>query len=253
MGIRRTIPHKVKPSYPVGIDWSNPLSKGLVSAYLGDEYVQGRPSGLIAKSGTVTKQADFINVDEAAYIDFDSNVSGATELTVITLVRRNSGSGYGSFVGTETTYNASFLFGVESGAATQFIINSNWAPSGTLGAAVFATRAVTYNGGSFQRIYLNGELDAETTTTVPASINSHTTIRIGKNGGYGEDLDVKYTYIFNKALSHAEIKELTDNPYQILQPRTQYIPIAAEVLAAINGGMLSSKIMRRRMRRGRHG
>ena len=31
--MRRVIPRKVKPNYPVEIDWSNPLSKGLTNAW----------------------------------------------------------------------------------------------------------------------------------------------------------------------------------------------------------------------------
>ena len=59
----------------------------------------------------------------------------------------------------------------------------------------------------------------DTTTSVPSSIGSHNEIWLGDNGSALEgDIDVFYTYIFNRALSTEEIRKIMLSPYQILKP-----------------------------------
>lgn len=144
--------------------------------------VVGAPVWTHSRSGRVLR---FDGVDDN--ITTPSPFSGATEATfVIVATPHSGGSVYGAFCATDVAYNAAIFIGRDETIGLQFFINGN--KVGILNVLVNDTRYVivgTFKGGAYQRLWVNGRLVAEDTSSIPTSIGAHATLHFTGGGSPG--------------------------------------------------------------------
>lgn len=79
-------------------------------------------------------------------------------------------------------------------------------------------------GGGIKRIYDAGlEIGSATDTDTPSNIGDYFWL----TNSFGLNEKGYYLYIYNRELSPLEIKSISTNPYQLLQPRKIFIPVAS--------------------------
>jgi len=234
--IENKVQRTSQPQDLCGIDWSNPLARGLASSLLGNglldvasgkifSVVNNPDSGVspigvgfknttAGSTGSYRARSNFsLDAGLAGYttlnfFDVDSSVQSFNGYFAIT----NAGN---NIVQHCRGFNSSQLF-VEHGSSGTFpstlnnasgLLVTRWSPSGSL------------------HTFLNG---AQTGSDTLANAPSTTTgeIRVGANRDPSGNSLPSTQYVFclwNRALSDAEIKSLSDNPWQIFEPTTEYI------------------------------
>jgi len=266
--IKKKVPWNKKPTTPVGIDWSNPLSKGLVAAY----YFIGKGEA----STPIDSAKGFKTLsDVSGYSAIEYGVGGArwhtdqnvgfvidahdlsNGFTVLGRLNHDTGTQDQALLGhidTDirlqiwrdefSTDRVGFYVDNSAGSASP-VYSPNPVPSGfyTVGAT---TNATTSTSGTHS-LYIDGKLE----NTGSGNLNNDfatSAIRIGAVGaGTGKRLDgsIQFVLLFNVPKSAQQIKELTDNPYQLLQPQTRYIPVGAAA-ASTDTGFIPVRVPRTR-------
>lgn len=239
-----------QPQYPVEIDRANPLTKGLVDAYiplsvLNPTSVRGYPPSISA--GPVTISAGQLGrniVLPAATLnggliisDTADAIFPSTTETTIFIIRRSL----------DTTNRESTLFGYDAGAGSRVLCHAPWSDgniyfdfsNATEGAGRVSTSFVKKSssvdrlvfvagGGKGREIWRDGiKIAANTGTSARAS--STLNVRIGGTQGISSDNEEIYLFgVVNRAWSDAEISEWYENPWQIFrkQPKVLYFDVA---------------------------
>ena len=219
----------VKPTYPVVVDWSNPLSK-----YLRYVFIDTRPSLLTGDSVTVDSDV----VMSSGNIYFPGNVGDSIKLdndpawsnesyTIISKAHFESGGGlYPAIWGKGDTGTGEGMLRTNSTGTTL-----DWYV-GTVNAA-----GITFNSGSTYacvynhsgainadryKLYENG-IDQNIAGTAAYPLSSTKAFEIGNaDSGVATNRawrgSIEYVFVFNTNLSEAEIKLLHEQPYSILKP-----------------------------------
>ncbi len=226
--------YNYKPPLGSSINWSHPLSEGLVHCFLFNELSGLRVYDLCDKPtfGTLINGPIFFPKDYESiffdgsndYIEFtnDNYTLPTTGLSVLVWFRTSvtdkwlidkSGGTYGP---------NGFNMSCGSVGGVGFTVNSAQSYStvnvcdGNLNFA-----CGTWSPGNFVRTYVNANLAMEVTTSVPTVINSpgHN-LRIGRRGGGIDNFSghIYQIYIYNRALSDEEIRFLDENPFVFINP-----------------------------------
>jgi len=228
-----------QPQYPVGIDWGNPVTRGLVFATAENnptlDAVTGKLGSLSGTPPVLTPSTRGIAAKGVGtgHYSFgtraDIGPSGTDKITVFVLADNiNDTSCSGMFVSkTETLYN--FRLGVNSGPQ-QFafgvasVAEVVMFPTSSMGAlAPYGSRVVPVAGvydGANAAIFVDGLRRATVakTGTFQAPGDAFSVLSRGDSGERLSGASVLFVAIWNRALSDAEIKSLSDNPWQIFSP-----------------------------------
>ena len=213
-----------RPNQFVSLNRNHPLFPYLRHAWIfriGHDDLVTRIKSTI--TGELVPTLDGVQVGNSSNT-IDSNQSpDYTELTVISRMRGASAPALTNFarpIDADTLFNFSWN-NPDSAYNNSISIKyfGIWitAKFGTLTANKYHTLCGTVKSSSRLRAYTDGFLTTE--TALPgASTASATNITFGKNAGTGDLWNgiIDYVYIFNAELSPADIKSLTDNPYQLL-------------------------------------
>jgi len=245
-----------RPNKVVPIDWSSPISKDLVlSSYLGEgvgtirDLVKGKKATLgsttawkITKGGKgLTSDsisnanwfewanADIPTIDEDLTIqvtfvpNFDSTDGGAAGFQYI--AEATPGNNDAFRLVWRDTLDWRFRFFTSSGGT-----NLDAAGNG-FNAGDIVTLHFTYDGSNMY-IYENGLLLGSVAKTGTFS-NGTTPWRFMLGGGSNNAESLNGTIlivnVWERALDSRECLEMSDNSYQMLQPRTQLLPLTVGV------------------------
>lgn len=234
-------PWTQQPQYPVGIDWGNPITRGLVSVLQGNSFLDQVNFGR-----AVTKQTNTILQPSYAEIGYKGAgtdpqginvgtgglsqiVAGNSPVTVAmgvipfaTGVREAfcadySAAGSGASIIFEQQVANTYRVGFASGTVAK-VVDTGTVEAGRLAHICGTHDLTTING------YINGVAG---TPVLCGNRDAGNTLRVGAPGAYTGGIRfrgwVLYWYVWNRTLSAAEVKSLSDNPRQIFQPQTSRI------------------------------
>jgi hypothetical protein len=215
-----------QPQVPVGIDWGNPITNGLERAL----NFTRRVSRELAKGVSVTYGSNIVPLNQGygifgvglkdiaggnSAISVASWANTTSEATVVLLQERGSTSN-NEWLELGTTGNVDhFPYGglVYSDA----FWNSRWISGASIPAGKSFTKphiiALSVKNGS-QRAYWDGALWVSASNTGGFTLPSTLSI----NTGTGFIGTFYAAFFFSRALSPAEVKSLSDNPWQIFAP-----------------------------------
>lgn len=220
-----------KPIGDVEIDWSNPLTKGLIHYYKIDKdygrdlvaggdgsTVQGTPPTITptsiitsgASNSVVNLPINISTFDGFGIIIGGNEKSGSVPLSILANTIDWNGFYLGSLVEGRLTSANSFDGAVDLIAGTIPKENNNTYTAYSVSASDFRGAA---NGGVIVQ---------DTAITIPAVIPPQISLG-GSKRNIIDNLSVTeflYVGIYNRKLSDLELKELSSNPYQILKPKT---------------------------------
>jgi len=251
--IKRRFPWKKRPSFPVKNNLSKPFTSSLLysSVFSGSGYDASGRNSLPAKTSGISFTKDGLVTDGTAgqkitldrSLDFSSN-----KATVIFRVKHNPVSGVrnGGIVSDKNVANwesaVGFSINLRADGGLLFRV-------GTAGTSTVVNYfddlqyhdvIVRWEGGVLAEIYVDGE---EVTYTGNTVASSHTTAAIPTRLGvyYDEALNrslnggLEYIHVFNDLLPLDVAKEITRNPYQLLQPQTRYLTTSTAISATLTG------------------
>lgn len=226
-----------QPQTAPQIDWSNPLTRGLVVARVpGDN-----PSGgfnLVVEGGDArgryTTKSGVLSTDSAVGTNtFSFYVLFKTTATILSEVRCLIGRG-------NTSLGANTAFGFDishtnSAYAGSFYVGDSYTnigkPAGTLAANTEYSIAGTFDGSN-GRGYSNG---VQTVGPTAATVNNTVAnLRLNQDSaGQGQSTSRVYVvFYWNRVLSSSEIVSLNNNPWQLFAPSSIYLPVSAETPAS---------------------
>ena len=219
-----------KPPLGARIDWSHPLARGLVGCYLLNENIGTKVNDLSQReTGTISGPDCYWNNDALRFSLGDYVECGTTpyinqQFTIAFKMKMNSTPGnYPTFLSKRNTYatmewelfyyisvgKISFWFG-NSGA--NHIDFTGFTPQVGIKYSIVVRR----HNDVFTE-FVDGELRSTQTNSNPIPDTGTEKLRFGVLGGDSttEYLDgwLWYVYIWNRALSEAEIKLLHKDPY----------------------------------------
>ena len=270
--ISREIPWKSQPQVPIGVDWTNPITQDSAFGWVGsnphrellkgaapstDQTAQvGSSVGLAAKSSAGQVNIEWPNTyittsngvgtgDFALLIFANPNGSGAGPEHM--LAQKNDAGG-SPFAQCALFANAGSNAAYVAGSVCFFTYNNTNIGVTAAGACdgkwhVFVGVRRGYNHEIWRDgILLNAVSNAPLQIT---QANRYTAIGSRGNGtteSYTKDAALAWAW--NRALKASEIAELSANPWQLFQPRTQYIPVsAAGGTQAESGGSSASVVV----------
>jgi len=215
--IENKVQRTSQPQELVGIDWNNPLTVGL------REFVTGNGFSANGNSVVVTEDGlSAINTSPYQPANFPAN-----EVTIFQSAVFDAISNISSF-------------GVSSGGDSGFGFKNNttsvrlfkYRASGTANTQSVSTRSLvvgrrvnvcgTFDGAS-QRLYEGGALLSSTANAEAVFWGASPVVRLGGFAAGNFSGTASILAYFARALSDAEVKSLSDNPWQIFEPTTEYI------------------------------
>lgn len=247
----RKIPWSGKPDYPT-VNYSHPISKGLLSYWHFGKTIRD-----IGKLGNTppagTGQSNVRVLGESAYdLNNDGLRIGNTtdyHLESFTCESRiyieNALLGTNEMAGLQvesaTGFQPEILCQISTGEKIRFYHYVSGSGAQVLGSTTLTAgwHTVVWRRDAASGnvdLFLNGKWDggASYSGTHTWETTKNTTIFENEAGtGAQWPYQASFCRVWNRALSDAEIKSLYDHPYQIVQPRTQYIPYST---AAAGGG-----------------
>ena len=258
-----------KPVGPLEIDWSNPITQGLIGAYVFNRHTGYQD--LVSKQhlsvfgSTSLKPVGFdrrqnfgvsCSDDQSSYMTGDSSVYRARitdKLTAfIDIDYRDATSGgtngflFGDVQLTGTDYNwgiyidgsANYNVFLKNGSGTSK--NTPDVASGAVNGGDFITDTLCLRYDSTNLDFLrNGSQAATTTQSGNVQSNALNLSFDRWNSANDEEVNYRIALIFARALSDHEIKALHDNPYQILKPA---IPFYYFTGAAAGGTTINASL-----------
>lgn len=255
--LRNTIPFKQvrtsQPKTPVSIDWSNPITRGLEFVYL-----PGLPSDSSKKirnlavfgSGVSSRGSSLTSIANTASSGLRINsgkiLGGLSNSTVLGVAETNlpTGTGNGYIennarliycersnvgnciyklgIGNYTGLKAEFTYRNAGGTLLQQRLSDTTLNDGRP-KVYFATKNGTTHGTYVSGIGNSGTIGSADTTFTDSGIEARIASDKGDvNGNWGGLVHLVAGW--SRALSAAEIKSLSANPWQIFQPIVQQIP-----------------------------
>jgi hypothetical protein len=229
----------VKPARGARLNPAHPLARGLVGCWLFNEGTGDRVYDVSGNenTGTLTNmtESDWIGGRDGGVLDFDgsddvitgvSRLGGATEFTITVLVNHKAAGGslYGAWISSNTDFNGGYFFGRNDDDNAQIYVSTKQVetPINILNEGTYRAWTAVYKGSEFIKIYVDGEMVVEDTTTIPASVPAHTGYEIGQNlnGPYQAACYIGCVYVHNLALMDAEVFALHESLYQMFEQAT---------------------------------
>ena len=269
--INRKIPWTSQPQYPVQIDWSNPLTQGLVGLFdsvNGIDLVDGGfPSTNSVTRGVISKGriANFSN--SAQIYPHKPRYATTGALTIFTPLVVTSLANYSGILSKSSNY-LTFPFELRLGSSPTTSEIDFQRGGGGVAASAFkgSGSLISANPGVVQYLAvrcISGDLNTapdvfvnKTKTTLArngyniitgTAADNGSSLRVGNrfdtttylNGG------IQYLGLWNRALSDSEILSLSDNPWQIFQAQSRRIFVASaggDVSLSITGQSLTANL-----------
>lgn len=234
MGRLRT-PRVSQPQGPTGIDWGNPITRGLVTATLPGmcqsagaitptpQYQAGVKQS-VSRLGAVARTVANFGVSLGDQPKFNFGTQDFTMFCVVSPVAR---TGTQVAVGRYNATSGSYWLGYTGGAVAFSVSGVN--ASCTAPAGVTDTLCGVRSAGSITA-YANGV--SGSAVAAAGSVTATGILAIGVFGSYNSYYcvgDYALTAIWDRALSKTEILALSLNPWQIFAPdaRNIWVPVAA--------------------------
>ena len=234
------LPSSSPPRGPAPVNWANPITRGLVIAYFASSNFDHAGTRVPNNTDKTNNQQSanqygaammFTGSQAVNTLTIDHkvthNLSGATAMTVVTVTTAAAGAERpicGVWGSTNRWYMAINSSGqpllAVNGGATNRVYASNI-------VTAFGTRtslAAVWDGSSDTcKLYKAGvEISGVKSGTAQTAIGSHTmgpSIGAQSTGGTAKHSGtIEYVLVFNRALSDAEIRSISENPYQVLRP-----------------------------------
>ncbi len=237
-----------KPNYPVGINWGNPLSKGLIHQSLFNKPFSDITNITPIINSGVSRS--FTNRDGKGY-HFDGTSSAYMDYGAVTFTDNSVGLCFEVIfqldtLATEqkliakwgsTTSSQVFLVSVLASGAIQVAYqkSSTYIVGATAGGIISTGNKyhiLLEAVGSNWNFWVNGVSYAVTGDSAPFDppLQSTEPLYYGRDAGGSYitgDIYLVRIYDNTKVMFNGKAKSLYVNPYQILKPRTTYIPVAA--------------------------
>ncbi|CAB4138902.1 hypothetical protein UFOVP336_2 [uncultured Caudovirales phage] len=237
-----------QPQSLTGVDWGNPITRGL-EAIETPTVPSGRDSGtLIAISGGLARQSTRAGqgykgsgASSALYRNIGLTVNPSAGQTILALVVGTTGTDSRIF---SVASPSSMILAIGSGQTTASKVRYFYrTPGADIGTG--ETTAVAFEAGiphvaimryepGFLSIFVDGKLDATQSATASGTSASSlqvavgAVVRAGSASLFSSSSLVLGVY-WNRALSDAEIASVSANPWQLFAPQSQVINTAAAV------------------------
>ena len=239
------LPSSSPPRGPAPVNWANPITRGLVIAYFASSNFDHAGTRVPNNTDKTNNQQSanqygaamrFTGSQAVNTFTLDHkvthNLSSATAMTVVTVTTAAAGAERpicGVWGSTKRWYMAIDssgypIFAVNGGAANR-VYTSNVV---TAHSARTSLAAVWDGSSDTCKLYKAGaEISGGKSGTAQTAIGSHTmgpSIGSQSTGGTAKHSGtIEYVLVFNRALSDAEIRSISDNPYQILRAKKNYL------------------------------
>ena len=227
------IPRTTKPPLGTPIDWSNPLVQGLVGAWAFNEGGGAEAFNTVTGKSTPLYVSEFFGPNGLASM---GNIGASTESIVLgndftILSIQKEATAYGAALGLANSSGLRWT-SVEGGTTFRFL---NRDPDGT---TLIDLQPATGGGTSNTWITLASVMKSTTgslyrdgkflsSTVGSISVAGNVAWNVSLLGGSGRNItgSVGYIYLFNRALSPAEIAALSANPWQIYEPEIMWVDL----------------------------
>jgi hypothetical protein len=239
-----TVPWTNKPPLGTQLDWSNPLTQGLIFCTPFNE-MAGFPQEQIKQKKFATHtgvwQTNGVRYNGTSVFSTISGYGSNTDFSIFTVAYHGGTAANRSMVDQDGASGLArrFQYRVDSAQKFNFTIfnTSQSALNIVCNTAIPANTMFTACGvlsGNTGTAYANNYLPATGTITAPTvGLLDTQDIYIGKRTTSTQAFDgiISFILIFNRAISKAEYQQLAVNPWQIFQPYR--IPFAAQSAATI--------------------
>jgi len=247
----RRIQRTKKPEGPSNINGSNPITKGLKVALIPNEggglivrnlvgignAVDGGGDGEwgINKKGRYWAAPDSTFAASALTLT-KQPFSGAQSRTVITGINQTTTPSNNQVIcntgvsGTGARW--SFKYNTTGSSELRIEIQGSGYTSSLIPSNDYHVIGICFEGTQLQdhRLFLDGIFEqASGATSVNTGVNGYEINHNTLLGVSRNDSEIEYHYVWDRKLSDAEILSIEANPYQILQPRTQLLPLTVGV------------------------
>lgn len=223
-----------RPAGPMVVDWSNPITRGLVSVR-----IAGHNGGWTVNGASLI--ASPVGLSEK-YVSASSNYIAAPlavtyPLTMFALHRQTSIGVTRSLVSVGNSATGRHLLYL--GPSNELLVFSGSSPGqwGSTSAGVFYSDTTTYHmavgvvrGSANRQGYYDGVSPFAANTGID-SVAASNTVAIGAywtgggpTAGFYWPGEIALAGVFNRALSDAEIKSLSDDPWQLFARRRIWVP-----------------------------
>jgi len=253
------LPSSSPPRGPVPVNWANPITRGLVIAYFASSNFD-HAGARVPNNTDKTNNQQSANQYGAAMrftgsqavntftLDHKEthNLSSATAMTVVTVTTAAAGAERPICGVWGSTYR--WYMGINSFGYPLFAVNGGANRVYTSdGVTVFGPRtslAAVWDGSSDTcKLYKAGaEISGAKSGTAQTAIGSHTmgpSIGTQSTGGTAKHSGtIEYVLVFNRALSDAEIRSISENPYQILRAKKNYLIDAIAGLSSVSNDVV---------------
>lgn len=229
-----------QPQQPVGVDWSNPITRGLQVAFNGSQYLSVTPTGIVspsfdtrptARAGKAGIATAGDGASTSTYHAIPQSTTG--EFTLFVLAEQYSQLTDRRIIAlTNSGDTSTVAIGTGVSDASKARLWTNIAVCDlTTTPQIFAAGTVSSvavsvnNAASSIRFFANGAFDQSYANSINVTTRnriSFGSLRRTTNGSVFNG-GVYLGLYFNRALSDAEIKSLSDNPWQIFQPTNRAI------------------------------
>jgi hypothetical protein len=221
-----------QPQTPVGIDWSNPITRGLV--------VANTP---FTKNNIVTNDAPVLNTGVSVTVDGISTykatsgllgwgISTSSNYTFLSFGKFRVGAARIGAIAASGANQTLYFNTLDAGSIKLYKYTGSWplmVDTGIIGVeGQILNTAVTSNASGVS-VFINGKSAGSTATTL-----DHTNINqagfIYRQGATTYPAVLKgigFFLAFNRTLSALEIKSLSDNPWQIFKSQSRRIWVAS--------------------------
>lgn len=256
------LPSSSPPRGPAPVNWANPITRGLVIAYFASSNFD-HAGTRVPNNTDKTNNQQSANQYGAAMMFTGSqalntltidhkvthNLSSATAMTVVTVTTAAAGAERpicGVWGSTKRWYMAIDSSGHPLFAVNGGDLNRVYTSNVVTGFGTRTSLAAVWDGSSDTcKLYKAGaEISGGKTGTAQTAIGSHTigpSIGSQSTGGTAKHSGtIEYVLVFNRALSGAEIRSISENPYQILRAKKNYLINAITGLSSVSNDVVLS-------------
>lgn len=212
---------RYQPQGAIRIDWSNPLTSGLIFAFTGGiEAISGKRALNLRNTPTTKGIGHKVSSGGGSVANISSLSSpGTSSITIFSLLADVTvGTGYQGIVGKwDNLAEQRFAMGVVNGQLTLTRYSNTDAALGAVSSSPLISLAVVQDSTS-ARGYANGvQIGTNAASRIYAANTDTWYLGCFRSGALSENLPATNiaTFVFSRALSAAEIKRLSDNPWQL--------------------------------------
>lgn len=255
-----------KPPIGSTINWSHPLSKGLVGCWLMNEGVGNivkdiarENNGILINTLWVSSQkyiSTYYN-NSSSYISCGNSLTLQLTNTVtigcyvnLTTLSTGSSPDWTDYIVSKGNDSTAGVYALQHTGSASGRRNFSFMRSSTAGTRYWANTPSNYNftgifyfvvgvdNGKVLKIYINGIFMGENTSVFTRQANTSDNFEIGRSSGntYYSNAKITNVIVYNRALSPQEIQQLYQEPYCFINPPT----IWSNFSTAVAGGVIKT-------------